>query len=115
MLNTCNIKTVASLPEINLSLYKMVGSDKIADHTAEKWFHKVPTDSWVNEHRTWWFAKLGDPAIEVPVKYLHYHSEAGTVFEGPTNTDTWSVESFTNDVDGSVFALPELCLRLNEM
>ena len=118
MWNTCNVKKVESLPEINLSRpeYRMTGTDNIDDHSAERWFYKVPSRcSYMHdEYKNWWFAQLGEPKVEVPVKYEHYNSAACGGHQGTTEEDIWVVDSFTNDVDGRVFAVPEACLKLDE-
>jgi len=134
MLNTCNVKTASALPEIDLSKYKLMdagkkmdmgswhygsilkGSDETIEHNTERWFYRVPSRCRGRhmEHYTWWFTQLGEPKIEVPVKYNSYYSEACISHQGWSKIESWAVDSFTNDVDGRLFAVPEACLKLDE-
>merc|ERR1719204_2435933 len=65
---SCKSKRVNALPDIDLSSYRREGTENVINHNAEKWVYRVPTkcpDRYHIEYLTWWFAKLGEPQVEI--------------------------------------------------
>ena len=92
-----------------------MGTENILNQTAEKWFKKVsPKCSYGhNEYKTWWFQRIGEPKVEIPVKHRNYNYDAcdrrGRQF---TTYNEWTMDSFTNHVDASLFIVPDACWKL---
>ena len=83
----------------------------------QRWFKRF--SKWSSckkyEYKAWWFAKLGQPKVDVPIKYYLYDPCTNYPRYVYKIEDNWEVYWLMDEADPEEFTPPPGCVRPHEL